>query len=191
MLFRVFVFEWWATQKRCYKFHVKTARDSPSETILPDGSMGDFVHMDPKVLIEEMKDHSSTLLLNIKSSLQVQGILIMKTKMSNLNSDSFPAFCLQRKARCVFPCFTWDPQPTFLLITPKKNEVVVLRYFLCTPLFGEDFQFDKYFSNELVQPPTRKRFPNGKKNEGLWLGFGSPHLWTLSWCHLSARTEAA
>ena len=28
-------------------------------------------------------------------------------------------------------------------------------YCLTSPLFGEDFQFDTYFSNGLVQPPTR------------------------------------
>ena len=29
------------------------------------------------------------------------------------------------------------------------------KYFLFSPLFGEDFQFDSYFSDGLVQPPTR------------------------------------
>ena len=29
------------------------------------------------------------------------------------------------------------------------------KYFLFSPLFGEDFQFDEYFSDGLVQPPTR------------------------------------
>ena len=31
------------------------------------------------------------------------------------------------------------------------------KYFLCSPKFGEDFQFEKYFSDGLVQPPTRTR----------------------------------
>ena len=30
------------------------------------------------------------------------------------------------------------------------------KYFLLSPLLGEDFQFDYYFSDGLVQPPTRK-----------------------------------
>ena len=29
------------------------------------------------------------------------------------------------------------------------------RFFEFSPLFGEDFQFDEYFSDGLVQPPTR------------------------------------
>ena len=70
--------------------------------------------MDPKVLLEEMKDHSSTFLLNIKSSLQVQGILIMKTKISNLNSDcSFPAFFFTKKSSLCFPTFSDETKPTF------------------------------------------------------------------------------
>ena len=29
------------------------------------------------------------------------------------------------------------------------------KHFLFSPLFGEDFQFEAYFSDGLVQPPTR------------------------------------
>ena len=32
------------------------------------------------------------------------------------------------------------------------------KYFLFSPLFGEDFHFDQYFSDGLVQPPTSDTF---------------------------------
>ena len=48
-------------------------------------------------------------------------------------------------------------------VTPLKDTHVqpmngdlggVFKYFLFSPLFGEDFHFDSYFSEGLVQPPT-------------------------------------
>ena len=33
------------------------------------------------------------------------------------------------------------------------------KYFLCSPLFGEDSHFDSYFSDGLVQPPTSHAMP--------------------------------
>ena len=36
--------------------------------------------------------------------------------------------------------------------------MVVSNKFSCSPLFGEDFPFDEYFSDGLVQPPTRHVF---------------------------------
>ena len=35
------------------------------------------------------------------------------------------------------------------------------KYFLFSPLFGEDSHFDSYFSDGLVQPPTRTVFGLG------------------------------
>ena len=35
-------------------------------------------------------------------------------------------------------------------------------YFLLSPLLGEDSQFDSYFSNGLVQPPTSNGIPSGR-----------------------------
>ena len=40
-------------------------------------------------------------------------------------------------------------------------------FFIFTPNFGEMIQFDSYFSNGLVQPPTR--FPFGAFSLGHWL----------------------
>ena len=37
----------------------------------------------------------------------------------------------------------------------KKSISSWFQIFLCSPLFGEDVQFDEYFSDGLVQPPTR------------------------------------
>ena len=35
------------------------------------------------------------------------------------------------------------------------------KYLLFSPLFGEDFQFDEYFSDRFVQPPTSPVFHIG------------------------------
>ena len=39
---------------------------------------------------------------------------------------------------------------------PKNNDTLAggFKYFLFSPLFGEDFHFDLYCSKGLVQPPT-------------------------------------
>ena len=52
-----------------------------------------------------------------------------------------------------------------LLCSPQKKSILFphptnprwwqLKYFLFSPLFGEDSHFEWYFSNGLVQPPTR------------------------------------
>ena len=58
-----------------------------------------------------------------------------------------------KAARCLL-----DPQNIKIvasLISPIYKLDGGFKHFLFSPLLGEDIQFDKYFSDGLVQPPTR------------------------------------
>ena len=45
---------------------------------------------------------------------------------------------------------------SFFKEPPHKTRWWFQTFFMFTPKIGEDFQFDSYFSDGLVQPPTRK-----------------------------------
>ena len=58
---------------------------------------------------------------------------------------------------CIHDWFLNEPKNIALYYTPRKLKARwwQLKYFLFSSLFGEDFQFDSYFSDGL-KPPTRK-----------------------------------
>ena len=55
----------------------------------------------------------------------------------------------------------WDVGPLRSPSWPVGMEDGI--YFSFSPLFGEDFQFNKYFSNGLVQPPPSMLFQIAKR----------------------------
>ena len=57
------------------------------------------------------------------------------------------------------PRFSAEHHPGVTIFTTRPLELVTgrwpLKHFVFSPLVGEMIQFDEYFSNGLVQPPTR------------------------------------
>ena len=85
------------------------------------------------------------------------------------------------------PSTGFSPQKCSKSSSPSKTRWWQLKYFISSPLFGGRWtQFDSYFSDGLVQPPTRNTGEkqkhlnnfNGWETTPRWL---TPLTWTTSW----------